>query len=350
MLRSLKQLVFRAADTVGATAAIRDSAWRQQRLLILCYHGVSIDDEHVWNPTLYMSPERFRERLIRLRDGGYNVLPLAEAVRRLYDGTLPPRAVALTFDDGTYDFAARALPILAEFGFPATVYLTTYYCGVQRPVFDTTFNYLLWKAQAVEFDGTGLVPDGGRVIARTSTERVDLMLRVRDYAFARGMTGNDKDALLRLLAERIDADYESVARARLLHIMTPAEVAALPPDLIDVQLHTHRHRAPRQEEPFRREIRDNRREIAALRGSAGAFEHFCYPSGYHEPAFLPWLRMEGVVTATTCVPGLASPGDDPLLLPRFVDTMNVPEGVFDAWLAGSAAWLPRRGAAPPRGA
>lgn len=349
MLRSLKRLVFRTADTVGATALIRDSAWRRQRLLILCYHGISIADEHEWSPTLYMSPERFRERLARLRDGGYNVLPLGEAVRRLYDGTLPPRAVAITFDDGTYDFTARALPILAEFGFPATVYLTTYYCALQRPVFDTTFNYLLWKGQADEFDGTGLVPDGGRVTARTPAERIDLMLRVRDHAYARGLTGDDKDALLRLLAERVGADYDAVARQRLLHIMTPEEVAALPADLIDVQLHTHRHRTPREEEPFRREIRDNRTEIAALRGDEAPLEHFCYPSGYHESAFLPWLQGEGVVTATTCIPGLASQSDDPLLLPRFVDTMNVPDAVFDAWLAGAAACLPRRSAEPPRG-
>lgn len=350
MLRSVKTIALRAAQAGGVSAGLRDSAWRQQRLLILCYHGISLDDEHEWNPMLYMSPERFHGRMRRLRDGGYNVLPLAEAVRRMYDGTLPPRAVVITFDDGTHDFVVGALPILAEFGFPATVYLTTYYCRLQRPVFDTTFAYLLWKAGAAEFDGSGLVADGGPVRAANHEERVALMLRVRTYADARGLTGEGKDALLRLLAERAGADYGAVAQRRLLHIMSPEEVAALPRDLVDVQLHTHRHRAPRQEEPFRQEIRDNRREIVGLAETDTAAEHFCYPSGYYESRYLPWLRQEGVVTATTCVPGIASPRHDPLLLPRLVDTMNVSDVVFDAWLTGAAAWLPRRGSRPPRGA
>ncbi len=132
--------------------------------------------------------------------------------------------------------------------------------------------------------------------------------------------------------------------------MTPDEVSALPRDLVDVQLHTHRHRVPREEEPFRQEIRDNREEIHILRDHGAEAEHFCYPSGYYEAPFLPWLRKEHVVTGTTCVPGLASPKHDPLLLPRLIDTMHVPQVVFDAWLSGTASWLPRRSTSPPRGA
>lgn len=349
MLRSLKQLALRGAESVGMLARVRDSGWRQQRLLILCYHGISIDDEHEWNPELYMSPERFRERLTRLRDGGYNVVPLAEGVRRMYDGTLPARAVAITFDDGAHDFAARAVPILTEFNYPATVYLTTYYCRVRRPVFDTMFGYLVWKAGVAEFDGADLVQGGGIVRVTNQDERVGAMLRAREHARARRLNGREKDGLLRLLAERIGVDYDSVAERLLFHIMSPEQVSALPRDLIDVQLHTHRHRTPRDQVAFQREIRDNRREIAAILENGGSIEHFCYPSGYHEARFLPWLREEGVSTATTCTPGLASPSDDPLLLPRLVDTMNISPLVFDAWLAGAAAWLPRRASAPPAG-
>lgn len=350
MLRSLKESVLRSAEEGGLAARLRDSRWRDRRLLILCYHGISLRDEHQWNPMLYLSVDRFRERMAALRDGGYHVLPLREGVRRMYDGTLPPRAVALTFDDGTHDFVARALPILTEFGFPATVYLTTYYCRVQRPVFDVTFGYLLWKAGPVEFDGTGLVREGGPISASNHSERVALMLRAREYASARRLTGEGKDEMLRLLAERIGEDYQPIVRERLLHIMSPDDVATLPRDLVDVQLHTHRHRAPRDQERFRQEIRDNRREIAALVDGGGAAEHFCYPSGYYEPSFLPWLRQENVATATTCVPGIASPDHDPLLLPRLVDTMNVSAVVFNAWLTGAAALLPRRRSQVPRGA
>ncbi len=342
MLQSLKRLVLQGADATGVVARFRNTRWRSERLLILCYHGISMDDEHCWNPALYMSPDRFRDRMTQLREGGYNVLPFAEAVRRLYDGTLPARAVAITFDDGAYDFVARALPILAEFRFPATVYLATYYCQLQRPVFDTTFAYILWKAGAAELDMADLGADGGRLSVGGHSERDAVMLRVRAHAADRGLTGEQKDSMLRILAERLGVDYRSLTERRILHLMSPDEVSALPSDLVDVQLHTHRHRVPRREGLFRQEIRDNRDAIAALRQDAPVAVHFCYPSGYHEPRFLPWLQDENVMTATTCIPGIASPVDNPLLLPRFVDTMNVSAIEFNAWIAGAGAWLPRR--------
>jgi hypothetical protein len=70
--------------------------------------------------------------------------------------------------------------------------------------------------------------------------------------------------------------------------------------------------------------------------------HFCYPSGVYEPEFLPWLEAEQVVTATTCDPGMASSGCNPLLLPRFVDTSYVTSLEFEGWLTGAASLLPRR--------
>jgi peptidoglycan/xylan/chitin deacetylase (PgdA/CDA1 family) len=143
----LKEAVLRIAKTVGAFAIVRDSGWRKRRLLILCYHGVSMDDEHEWHPALYITQERLRARLRALRDGGYHILPLADAMRRLYDGTLPARSVALTFDDGAVDFERRALPVLREFNAPATLYLTTFYCFVRFPVFNTIVGYVLWKGR-----------------------------------------------------------------------------------------------------------------------------------------------------------------------------------------------------------
>jgi hypothetical protein len=143
----MKRRVLGASSRLGILAGVRDSKWRQHRLLILCYHSVSIDDEHEWSGTYSMSPAMLESRFRMLRDGGYNVLPLDEAVRRLYDRTLPPRSVALTFDDGMYDFYARARPLLRQFGFPATVYLTTFYSDYQKPIFGLFCSYVLWRAR-----------------------------------------------------------------------------------------------------------------------------------------------------------------------------------------------------------
>jgi hypothetical protein len=143
----MKRSVLGASSRLGLLSGIRDSAWRKRRLLILCYHSISIDDEHEWSGTYSMSPALLESRLRMLRDGGYNVLPLGEAVRRLYEGSLPPRSVALTFDDGMFDFHARAWPLLQQFGFPATVYLTTYYSDYTKPIFGLLCSYVLWRAR-----------------------------------------------------------------------------------------------------------------------------------------------------------------------------------------------------------
>lgn len=55
----------------------------------------------------------------------FNVLPLHEVVTRLAAGTLPARAVAITFDDGYRSIHDLALPVLQEFHLPATVFVTT---------------------------------------------------------------------------------------------------------------------------------------------------------------------------------------------------------------------------------
>src|SRR5579872_7058339 len=65
----------------GALNWARDSRWRDQRLLILCFHGISIEQEHLWRPATYIHPTRFEKRLELLSRGRYTfcnwVMPLS---------------------------------------------------------------------------------------------------------------------------------------------------------------------------------------------------------------------------------------------------------------------------------
>ncbi len=309
----MRKLVKRSAlallKSAGVFRAFERSGWRQSGVAILCYHGISIEDEHEWDPSLYMSPADFERRLEILKKRRYAVLPLAEAIKRVYARDLPPRSVAITFDDGSYDFYCRAWPLLRAYGYPATVYLTTYYSEYNRPVFNTTASYLLWKAHR-RGEWRGLLEE----------------------AEARGMDAQRKDELLAALAAAAGVDYCELLRKRLLHIMTPAEVAELAAQGCDVQLHTHRHRTPEDRDLFLREIRDNRERIEEFTGKSPV--HFCYPCGVYRPEYLPWLAAEGVVSATTCENALARPDSNRLLLPRFVDHANLSPIEFEAGISG----------------
>jgi peptidoglycan/xylan/chitin deacetylase (PgdA/CDA1 family) len=322
---------------VGGFRRVAASAWRRRRLLILCYHGVSLRDEHEWDPELFVAPAFLRRRFELLRDGGYTVLPLGEAVARLRSGALPPRCVVLTFDDGFHNFFAAAVPLLEQFGYPATIYVSTYHCVHQRPVEGLTIRYLLWRARAQALAAGALPGQDEAVELGSAPQRERLAARLVEAARALRADRGEQQAWIGRVAARLGLDWDDVVRSRLFHLMTPAEVRQVARRGIDVQLHTHRHRTPRDEPAFRREVLENRAILEDL--AARPATHFCYPSGDVDPAFLPWLRALAVETATTCRAGMARPDHDPLLLPRYVDTMAQSELMFESWLSGAGALL-----------
>jgi peptidoglycan/xylan/chitin deacetylase (PgdA/CDA1 family) len=337
--RRLKRVLLRAVKRVGGFEYLLDSAWRRKRLLILCYHGVSLADEHEWNPGLYLAPEELQSRLALLRDTRSAVLPLNEAVDRLYAGTLPKRSVVLTFDDGYVDFAERAYPLLRKFDMPATVYLTTLRCEHPRPIFRLICSYMLWKARGRTIDATTLIGTPTMFDLNDARTRNDALNAVVDLAATEQLDLDGTDGLAARLGCLLGVDYEDLARRRVLTIMTPGEVADLSAAGVDFQLHTHTHETPRDPARFAREIVRNREVIEGITQHRAT--HFCYPSGVYHPEFLPWLSEQHVVSATTCNPGMASGRTHPLLLPRFVDVTGVPPVEFEGWISGAASLISR---------
>src|SRR5262245_35371084 len=97
VLKKFKQAALKSLKSVGVSTLLQNSRWRRQRLVILAYHGVALSDEHLFNGSMFVPADFFRDRLELLRKSRSVVLPLGEAVERLYANGLPDRAVVITF-------------------------------------------------------------------------------------------------------------------------------------------------------------------------------------------------------------------------------------------------------------
>jgi peptidoglycan/xylan/chitin deacetylase (PgdA/CDA1 family) len=102
--------------------------------VIFLFHGVIREQKYkVRNYTCkHMLLERFIDVLTCLRRHG-NPISLPQIVAATEQNeTLPERAFAITFDDGFANNERLAAPLLVDFGFPATFYLTTSFISSQE--------------------------------------------------------------------------------------------------------------------------------------------------------------------------------------------------------------------------
>jgi peptidoglycan/xylan/chitin deacetylase (PgdA/CDA1 family) len=309
-------------------------------LRVLCYHGFSFRDEHVFRPKLFMRPETFARRMALLAARGHQVLPLGEALDRLDRGTLPDAAAAITVDDGWYGFLRFGAPELARRGFPATVYLTTYYAEKQAPIFKVLVEYLFWSSSAATLDLDGLADGlGGQVDLADPAARG----RACEAAIVCGderLDAPGRTALAHALAERLGVDPAPIAELRMFELTTLDEAKQYARYGIDVQLHTHTHRISADDRAAAEaEIAGNRALLSAVTDAPTV--HFCYPSGLHHPRQYEWLRGLGIVSATTTVAGLHYPGEERMAVARLIDGEDVTDIEFEAELAGLGPLLRR---------
>jgi peptidoglycan/xylan/chitin deacetylase (PgdA/CDA1 family) len=92
-----------------------------QQVVILQYHHVSITTP----ASTSLSPALFARHMHYLKDNGYTVLRLEDALAAIRNGRpVPDKAVSITFDDAYRNVYTEAFPLLRELDFPFTIFIS----------------------------------------------------------------------------------------------------------------------------------------------------------------------------------------------------------------------------------
>ena len=286
----------------------------RDRLSILIFHRVLRKPD----PMLPSEPcaEQF-ELLLRHLKARFTVLPLSEAVRHLYTGTLPASAMAITFDDGYADNLAVAAPILRRHGIPATVFIATGYLD----------GGCMWNDLVIE--------------VFRSTDRSELDLTVFGLGVhALGSASDRRAAIDRVLSALKYLPREQCNRRAhdILHaaavappaglMLTPDSVRSLKEWGFEVGAHTVSHPilANTPTDDAWREIRESKRELEQLLGQAVSV--FAYPNGKPGQDYIGehvrMVREAGFAVGVSTASGAASRTSDALQLPRFTPWARQP--------------------------
>jgi peptidoglycan/xylan/chitin deacetylase (PgdA/CDA1 family) len=106
----------------------------ENQAVILQYHHVSTSTP----PVTSLSPAAFETHMRYLADNGFTVLPLEQVVSALMEGSpLPDRSAVITFDDGYTSVFEVALPVLRQYGWPFTVFVTAGLVGSNDRLYST---------------------------------------------------------------------------------------------------------------------------------------------------------------------------------------------------------------------
>jgi peptidoglycan/xylan/chitin deacetylase (PgdA/CDA1 family) len=282
-------------------------AGRAARLSVLIYHRVLPSAD----PLLTGDPDatRFRWQMRILRNY-WNPLPLDEAIQRLRSGSLPARAVAVTFDDGYADNATQALPILLEEGVPATFFIATGFLNGGRMFNDTVIETVRrLPAGSVDLSIEGLC-------IRAIASDADRIALIQDLIMAvKYRTPAEREVIVETLAQRMGIELPDDL------MMTDGQVRQLADSGMGIGGHTIKHPilASIAPEDARREMREGKTALQAMINRPVTL--FAYPNGRpgkdYAPEHVEMAREAGFEAAFSTAWGTAQRDSDPYQLPRF---------------------------------
>jgi peptidoglycan/xylan/chitin deacetylase (PgdA/CDA1 family) len=278
------------------------------RLLIMIYHRVHPEPDPLFpgEPTA----ESFGWQMELLARFARPV-GLAEGVRRLCEGTLPPRAVAVTFDDGYADNSSIAAPILRAAGVPATFFVATAFLDEGRMWNDTVIESVR-RARGPMLDVRELGIEGPLSV-RDMRDRREAARMILTSIKHRPQEERERTA--QQIADLVGSSLPK-------HLMMSSdEVRRLAESGMTIGAHTVTHpilRVLARERAYS-EIRDSKCFLERLTGQPVTL--FAYPNGRRGDDYaeehVEIVRQLGFEAAVSTDRGVAHRASDILQLPRF---------------------------------
>ena len=240
----------------------------------------------------------------------FQLLPLDEAVRRIAEGTLPPAAAAISFDDGYRDNHEVAAPLLRRRGIPATFFIASRFLdgglmwndGVAEAVRHTTQPELKvpdWGLPALPL---GSWPERSQAVGTVLQKLKYLPPAERDLA-----------------VRAVQAACRTVPPTNLM--MSSEQVRDLHRQGFGIGGHTCHHPilTALPDAAAEREISQGRADLQACVDSD--IPLFAYPNGRlgkdYDHRHREMARRAGFTAAFTTEPGVCHHGSDPWAMPRF---------------------------------
>lgn len=277
------------------------------RLSILIFHRVHAQPD----PLFPDEPDAVRfDRLLSWVGSVFTVVPLDHAVAALGSGTLPPRALAITFDDGYADNYEVALPLLKKHGMTATFFVAAGFLDGGRMWNDTVIE-VVRRVASDELDLRSIRL--GRHDIRTACERraaIDRLLPQIKYLPPRERA---------LMVAAVAAHGPGSLPDDLM--MSTAQLRALRASGMTIGGHTRTHPILLRlgESDAYDEIAGGKADLERVLGEPVTL--FAYPNGKpgrdYSAIHARMVERAGFAAAVSTSAGVARGGADLFQLPRF---------------------------------
>lgn len=247
----------------------------------------------------------------------FNVMPLGEAIQRLRDKTLPSRAACITFDDGYRDNAENALPILREFGLPATFFVTTGFINSGIMWNDRVIEVIRAMEEPVlDLSSIGL----GKVLVSDTVEKRQAIKTILPKI--KHLEADEREQVVAAIQELADVEIPDSL------MMSEEQIRHLRACGMEIGAHTVSHPilASLDSAQALKEIADSKHYLENLLGEPVTL--FAYPNGKRDKDFLPehveMVKSQGFAAAVTTEWGVSNRQSNPYLLNRFTPWDETP--------------------------